>query len=186
MKALLDFIPLIIFFVVYKLSDIFTASLALIIASAVALLISWLCWRKVEKMALITFLFVLVFGSLTYFLHNALFIKWKVTLIYLLFALALLLSQWLGRAPLIQRMLGKELTLPAASWKRLNAGWALFFLACGLLNIYVAFWLPQAVWVNFKVFGLTGLTLLATLISGLYIYRHMETDATKLPPPDKE
>lgn len=74
---------------------------------------------------------------------------------------------------LIQSMLGKELTLPQAAWRRLNVAWAIFFLACGLANIYVAFWLPQDFWVNFKVFGLTGLTLLFTLLSGVYIYRLM-------------
>ncbi len=70
-------------------------------------------------------------------------------------------------------MLGKELTLPDKVWSNLNLAWAVFFLACGLANIYVAFWLPQSVWVNFKVFGLTVLTLVFTLLSGIYIYRHM-------------
>ncbi|WP_179142093.1 septation protein IspZ, partial [Cronobacter sakazakii] len=73
----------------------------------------------------------------------------------------------------IQSMLGKEITLPAHAWSRLNIAWALFFIFCGLLNIYVAFWLPEAVWMNFKVFGIPGLTLVFTLLSGVYIYRHM-------------
>ena len=78
---------------------------------------------------------------------------------------------------LIQRMLGKELTLPQAVWGRLNIAWALFFfILCGLANIYIAFWLPQNIWVNFKVFGLTALTLIFTLLSGVYIYRHMPQD----------
>ena len=68
--------------------------------------------------------------------------------------------------PLIQRMLGKELSLPQQVWSRLN-GWAVFFILCGLANIYIAFWLPQNIWVNFKVFGLTALTLVFTLLSGI-------------------
>ncbi|MEX7637948.1 septation protein A, partial [Serratia marcescens] len=139
----------------------------------------WVKYRKVEKMTLISFLMMLVFGSLTLVFHTDLFIKWKVTVIYALFALALLISQWVLKKPLVQRMLGKELTLPDKVWSNLNLAWAVFFLACGLANIYVAFWLPQSVWVNFKVFGLTVLTLVFTLLSGIYIYRHMPEEQKK-------
>ncbi|WP_431638605.1 septation protein A, partial [Enterobacter hormaechei] len=170
MKQFLDFLPLIVFFAFYKLYDIYAGTLALIVATAVVLIYSWVRYRKVEKMALITFLMVAVFGGLTLFFHNDEFIKWKVTVIYGLFAGALLISQWVMKKPLIQRMLGKELTLPQAVWGRLNIAWALFFILCGLANIYIAFWLPQNIWVNFKVFGLTALTLIFTLLSGVFIY----------------
>ncbi|QXX94560.1 septation protein A [Serratia marcescens] len=179
MKQFLDFLPLIVFFAFYKLYDIYVASGALIVATALALVFTWVKYRKVEKMTLITFLMVLVFGTLTLVFHNDLFIKWKVTVIYALFALALLISQWVLKKPLVQRMLGKELTLPDNVWSNLNLAWAIFFLACGLANIYVAFWLPQSVWVNFKVFGLTVLTLVFTLLSGIYIYRHMPEEQKK-------
>ncbi|WP_034915148.1 MULTISPECIES: septation protein A [Erwinia] len=173
MKQLLDFLPLVVFFVFYKLYDIFVASGALIVATALALVASWVLYRKVEKMTIVTFVLVAVFGTLTLVFHNDEFIKWKVTVIYTLFAAALVFSQFWMKQPLIQTMLGKELTLPALAWRRLNVAWAIFFLACGLANIYVAFWMPQEIWVNFKVFGLTGLTLLFTLFSGVYIYRLM-------------
>ncbi|HFD2067780.1 septation protein A [Serratia marcescens] len=179
MKQFLDFLPLIVFFAFYKLYDIYVASGALIVATALALVFTWVKYHKVEKMTLITFLMVLVFGTLTLVFHNDLFIKWKVTVIYALFALALLISQWVLKKPLVQRMLGKELTLPDKVWSNLNLAWAVFFLACGLANIYVAFWLPQSVWVNFKVFGLTVLTLVFTLLSGIYIYRHMPEEQKK-------
>lgn len=179
MKQLLDFLPLIVFFVFYKLYDIYVASGALIAATALALIFTWVKYRKVEKMTLITFAMVAIFGTLTLVFHSDLFIKWKVTVIYSLFALTLLFSHLILKKPLIQRMLGKEITLPDAVWIRLNTAWALFFLICGLVNIYVAFWLPQSVWVNFKVFGLTGLTLIFTLLSGVYIYRHMPEDQKK-------
>ncbi|MEG7434960.1 septation protein A [Serratia marcescens] len=179
MKQFLDFLPLIVFFAFYKLYDIYVASGALIVATALALVFTWVKYRKVEKMTLITFLMVLVFGTLTLVFHNDLFIKWKVTVIYALFALALLISQWVLKKPLVKRMLGKELTLPDKVWSNLNLAWAVFFLACGLANIYVAFWLPQSVWVNFKVFGLTVLTLVFTLLSGIYIYRHMPEEQKK-------
>ena len=96
-------------------------------ATAVVLIYSWVRYRKVEKMALITFLMVAVFGGLTLFFHNDEFIKWKVTVIYGLFAGALLISQWVMKKPLIQRMLGKELTLPQAVWERLNIAGRYFY-----------------------------------------------------------
>ncbi|MCK1968393.1 MULTISPECIES: septation protein A [Franconibacter] len=176
MKQLLDFLPLIVFFVFYKLYDIFVASGALIVATAIALVYSWYKFRKLEKMTLVTFVLVAVFGGLTIYFHNSEFIKWKVTIIYALFAGALLIGQWVMKKPLIQSMLGKEITLPESVWARLNLAWAAFFIACGLLNIYVAFWLPENVWMNFKVFGLTVLTLIFTLLSGVYMYRHMPAE----------
>ncbi len=179
MKQLLDFLPLVVFFVFYKMYDIFVASGALIAATALALIFTWIKYRKVEKMTLITFAMVAIFGTLTLVFHNDEFIKWKVTVIYVLFSVALLVSQLVLKKPLIQRMLGKELTLPDHVWNTLNISWAIFFLLCGLANIYVAFWLPQEVWVNFKVFGLTVLTLLFTLLSGVYIYRHMPDEEKK-------
>ncbi|WP_459176542.1 septation protein A [Ewingella americana] len=179
MKQLLDFLPLVVFFVFYKIYDIYYASAALIAATALALIFTWIKYRKVEKMTLITFAMVAIFGTLTIALHNPVFIKWKVTVIYVLFSVALLVSQLVLKKPLIQRMLGKELTLPDHVWNKLNTSWAIFFLLCGLANIYVAFWLPMDVWMNFKVFGLTVLTLVFTLLSGVYIYRHMPDEEKK-------
>ena len=166
MKQLLDFLPLVVFFIFYKLYDIFVASGALIVATGLALVVSWVLYRKLEKMPIFTFVLVAVFGTLTLVFHNDEFIKWKVTVIYSLFAAALLYSQWF-------------MEQPDAVWRRLNVAWALFFLICGLVNIYVAFWLSQAFWVNFKVFGLSGLTLLFTLLSGLYIWRQMPQQEQK-------
>ncbi len=82
------------FFAFYKLYDIYAATSALIVATAIVLIYSWVRYRKIEKMALITFVLVAVFGGLTLFFHNDEFIKWKVTVIYALFAGALLVSQW--------------------------------------------------------------------------------------------
>ena len=97
MKQFLDFLPLVVFFAFYKLYDIYAATTALIVATAVVLIYSWVRYRKVEKMALITFVLVAVFGGLTIFFHNDEFIKWKVTVIYALFAGDL---TWPGRCSL--------------------------------------------------------------------------------------
>jgi len=173
MKQLLDFIPLIIFFAIYKMVDIYAATGSLIITTGLVLAYTYFKQGKAEKMQIITFLMVLVFGSLTLILHDDAFIKWKVTFIYALFAVALLASQYVFKKSIIKQMLGKELTLPETVWNRLNLAWAAFFIILSILNVYVAFYLPQEIWVNFKVFGLLGATLVFTLLSGVYIYKFL-------------
>ncbi|HGJ5856096.1 septation protein A [Arsenophonus nasoniae] len=173
MRQLLDFIPLIVFFIVYKKVDIFYASGALMVATALSMLAIYLIYKKIEKSSLITLVIVIIFGGLTLIFHSDLFIKWKVTVIYAIFSLALLVSQYFTQKPLIQRMLGKEIHLANEIWYKLNLSWAIFFAICALVNIYVAFWLPQDIWVNFKVFGLTAVTLIFTILSMVYIYKHL-------------
>ncbi|AEY01260.1 intracellular septation protein A [Oceanimonas sp. GK1] len=171
MKQFAEFLPLIIFFVVYKTVDIYAATGALMAATCVQMLVQWLRHKKLEKMHLITLVLVLGFGGMTMFFHDDAFIKWKVTAVNGLFALGLLISRYGFGKNLIQQMLGKELTLPGSVWDRANLAWAGFFAFCGALNVYVAFSLPQEWWVNFKVFGLLGLTLLFTVATVLYLYR---------------
>lgn len=123
-------------------------------------------------MQLITFAIVAVFGGMTLFFHNDNFIKWKVTIIYALFAIGLLISDFLGK-PVIKGMLSKEITVPDSVWKRVNLAWVGFFAVCAALNIYVAYELPLDVWVNFKVFGLLIATFAFTILTGVYVYKHM-------------
>lgn len=182
MKQFFEFIPLIIFFIVYKMVDIYAATGSLIVTTGLLLAYNYFKHGKAEKMHIITFLMVLVFGTLTLILHDDVFIKWKVTVVYALFAVALLVSQFVFKKPIIKQMLGKEITLPDNVWSTLNIAWALFFIVLSLLNIYVAFSLAQEVWVNFKVFGLLGATLVFTVLSGLYIYKYLpkETEKTEI------
>lgn len=91
----------------------------------------------------------------------------------------LLGGQFIFGKPLIQKMLGKELTLPPQVWQRLNLAWALFFIVCAAVNVYVAFWLSMDTWMNFKVFGLTAVTLVFTVASVVYIYRHLPREEEK-------
>ncbi|MCW4439802.1 septation protein A [Vibrio splendidus] len=175
MKQILDFIPLIIFFALYKMYDIYTATGALIVASAVQIVLTYVIYKKVEKMQIITFLMVAVFGGMTIFLHDDNFIKWKVTIVYALFAIGLTVSHLMGKSA-IKGMLGKEITLPEAVWSKINWAWTLFFTLCAILNVYVAFNLPLDAWVNFKVFGLLIATFAFTLLTGVYIYKHLPKD----------
>lgn len=172
MKQLLDFFPLVIFFALFKLYDIYLATGALIIATAIQLILTYWLFKKIDKMQWITFALVAVFGGMTIFLHDDNFIKWKVTIVYVIFAAGLAISHWLGKSA-IKGMLGKELTLPDAVWSRINWAWVLFFLVCAVINIYIAYQLPLETWVNFKVFGLLVATLAYTLLTGVYIYRYL-------------
>ncbi|MCE9678668.1 septation protein A [Shewanella sp. AS1] len=178
MKQLLDFLPLVIFFAVYKFFDIYIASGALIAATALQLIVTYMLYKKVEKMHLITFAMVSFFGTLTLIFHDDAFIKWKVTVVYALFAIALAVSQWLNK-PILKGMLGKELVVSDAVWARVTWYWVAFFIACGLGNIYVAFSLSQDTWVNFKVFGLTALTLVNTVVTVVYLYKHLPEEQKK-------
>ncbi len=170
MKQLLNFFPIIIFFIFYKQYDIYLASGAMIAASALVLIFTYVTYKKYRIIEIINFTIVLIFSTLTLVLHNDLFIKWKVTIIYTLLSFILLITQFILKKPLVQIILDKEIVLPKKTWNNLNLSWSVFFLMCGLTNIYVAFWLPQSTWVNFKVFILTALTLLLTFISSIYIY----------------
>lgn len=176
MKQFFEFIPLIIFFAAYKFYDIYVGTAALMVATGVMLLVTWLKYKKLEKMHIITFVMIIGFGSLTLLLRDDAFIKWKVTVVYAFFAAGLLISAYGFKKNLIKQMLGKELKLPEPVWNKLNLAWAGFFTFCGLLNIYVAFYLSQDFWVNFKVFGLMGLMLVFTIFTGVYLYKYLPKD----------
>ena len=179
MKQFFDFIPLLVFFAVYKFYDIYTATAALMVVTVLQIAITWFTLRKLEKMHLITLAMVLVFGGFTLFFHDDAFIKWKVTVINLLFSAALLVTRFVQKKPLIKQMLGKEMHLPDAIWSRVNLAWAGFFAVAAATNTYIAFHLPQEVWVNFKVFGLLGMTLLFTVATVFYLYRHLPAEQEK-------
>ncbi len=112
MKQFFEFIPLIIFFAVYKMVDIYIATASLMVTTGLMLAFNYYKNGKVEKMHLITFLMVLVFGAFTLIFHDDLFIKWKVTIVYGLFSVALLVSQLFYKKPIIKQMLGKKLFYP--------------------------------------------------------------------------
>ncbi|ATF08721.1 septation protein A [Candidatus Enterovibrio altilux] len=179
MKHFFDFIPLIIFFVLYKTQDIYVATWALIVTTIIHMMVTWIRYNKVDKIQIITTVLVTVFGGLTLFFQDDSFIKWKVTIIYALCAGGLLISQFMGK-PLIKSMLGQELTLSNEVWRNINFAWIIFFYVMAIVNIYIAYTLPLDVWVNFKVFGFFFLTLIYIFATGVYIYSHMPKD-TVLP-----
>ncbi len=173
MKLLFDFFPILLFFLAYKLYDIYAATLVAIAASCVQVTFAWFSTRRVEPMHLVTLVLIIVFGGLTLILKDELFIKWKPTVVNWLFGLAFLASQLFGRRTLIERMMRNNLALPGAIWRRLNLSWALFFLVLGGVNLFVVYTFDTDTWVNFKLFGMLGLTLVFVIIQSFYLSRYM-------------
>lgn len=174
MKLLFDFLPILLFFIAYKISGIYVATAVAIIVSCVQVGFCWYKFRRIEHLLLITLLLIVVLGGATLFLHNTLFFQWKPTIVNWLFAITFLGSQFIGHKPVIQRMLEKNVNLPTSIWRRLNISWALFFLIMGIANLYVVYHYDQDTWVNFKLFGMLGLTVLFVLVQAIYLARHIE------------
>ncbi|KAE9533652.1 septation protein A [Ursidibacter arcticus] len=174
MKQLLEFIPLILFFVVYKTYGVQEAALVLVVATVAQLVALKVLYKKIEKSQWILGVSVVFFGLLTAYFNDLAFLKWKVTLVNGLFAAVLLVSQFGFKKPLVQMLLGKELKLPNNVWEKLNLGWAVFFIVCMIINIVISEFFSDDVWTNFKVFGLTGLSLIAVIGTGFYLYPHLK------------
>lgn len=177
MKLLFDFFPIFFFFISYKFFGIFVATLVAIIASALQLGIFWFKNRRFEFIHVITFLMVLILGSATLFYHNEMFIKWKPTVIYWILALFFFGSQFLGQKNVLQRMLGNKFDLPHPIWRRLNFSWIVFFLIVGFINLFVVYHFTTSFWVNFKLFGVLGMTLAFGFLQSLYIGKYLEKNA---------
>lgn len=182
MKFLFDFFPVIVFFAAFKLYGIYAATVASIIAAVLQVGAFWWKHRRFERMHLVTLAVLAVFGGLTLALHDDTFIKWKPTIVNWVFAALLLGTHWFGKKNALEHMLDGNLSLPKIVWQRMNFSWALFFIFLGGLNLYVAFYYApdqspearQAIWVNFKVFGLLGLTLAFTVVQALFLAKHLQ------------
>ena len=208
MKQILDFFPIVLFFIGYKfyldLPDdviiainalmpvlsiapdepddaIYLATFVTIIATLVQVAVTVVLTRKVEKMPLITLFLLIVFGGATLFFKDPLFIQWKPTAINWLFAMVFAGSHFIGDKPLVQRMMGRVLEIEDERvWLKLSIAWIGFFVFSGIANLIVA---PQIdpfslqfsedTWVDFKLFGLLGLTVIFVFAQTFYLARYM-------------
>ena len=212
MKQLFDFAPIVLFFLIYKFfldlpdglisttnsllpfmaltpgneSDaIYLATLVAIVTTIIQVAISATIMKKVEKMPLITLGLLVIFGGATLLLKDPLFIQWKPTAINWLFGLGFLLSQFIGKKPLVQRMMSQAISIDDDRvWLKLNLSWVLFFALSGLANLLVApaidplgFGFTESTWVDFKLFGLMGMTIAFVIAQAFYLSRFMNTTA---------
>jgi intracellular septation protein len=173
MSQLFDFFPIILFFIAFKLYDIFVATGVMIAATLIQVGFNWFRHRKVETMQLVTLGLVVVFGGATILLHDEQFVKWKLSIVEWLMGLGFIGSQFIGEKPFVERMMSKSLTLPDPVWRRLNLMWGLFFISVGFINVYVMFQFNTEQWVNFKTFGVPGLLLVFIALQMAYLYKHI-------------
>jgi intracellular septation protein len=202
MKLLFDFLPLILFFATFRYAEghkdwaaafatehfgglvsggavgqaeapVLLSTLMVIAATLTQVAVLKLLRRKVDLMLWVSLGLVVVLGSLTVWFHNETFIKWKPSGLYWSLGLAFWVSQTLFGKNLVQRLLGEQVQLPDPVWRRLNLAWVLFFAGMGLLNLWVAYHFETRTWVDFKVFGATGLMFSFFIAQGIYISRHM-------------
>ena len=203
MKLLFDFFPIILFFVSYYQAEFLTRNtfignlvdtsqpdyiVATLIATAVAIVASfvqvgyhWLSTRRIEKMHIFSLVLITVLGGVTIMLGNPAFVQWKPTVLNWLFAAVFLLSMFVGDKNLIERAMGGQIKLPGFVWTRLNLAWVAFFIISGAANLYVAFYYNSGLdektrmdfWVNFKLFGLMGLTIVFVILQALYLSRYI-------------
>ncbi len=158
---------------------IFMATLVIIIATVLQNIFHWLFYHRLEKMHLISLVILLIFGTLTLMLKNPDYIAWKVTIFNWIFASVILGSFFIGEKTLIERMMSHAISVPKQVWKKVNLSWGIFFIIVGALNLIVyEIYAKQMnnldAWVNFKMFGILGLTLVFMIGQGIYISRHAE------------
>jgi intracellular septation protein len=202
-KLLLDLLPVVAFFVAFKLGRSFPDAvmaaatallgpanvsalatgdlLPVVLATAVAIIatvvqVAVLLARRhpIKPMVWISAVLIIVFGGLTIWLHNEWFIKWKPTLLYWAFGTILAGGKLLRGRNLLGALLGDEIALPGAIWDRLLVAWTIFFFVLGALNLAVAYSFSTDSWVNFKTFGLLGLTLAFSLATATVMARHVQ------------
>lgn len=199
MKILFDLFPVILFFAVFKLAGsnpdtaqalatyinypADPAHLPVLFATATAIIatlaqIIWVKWRhdKVDTMLWVSFAIILVFGGATLLLHDEAFIKVKPTALYWLFALALLFSKILFRKNLIRSLMEEKMSLPERIWGQLNLAWSGFFILLGVLNLYVAWNFATDTWVNFKLFGATGIMFVFIIVQAAMVSKYIEAE----------
>jgi intracellular septation protein len=174
MKFLFDLFPVLVFFVAFKFAGIYAATAMAIAATFLQVGYLALRRKKIDPMLWVSLAIIVVFGGATLALHDETFIKWKPTVLYWMFALALSASHLIFRRNLIRLMLGAQMQLPDPVWAKLNWSWVAFFLLMGAANLFVAFNYNTDQWVNFKLFGGTGLMVLFVIAQALLLARHVE------------
>lgn len=190
MKQFIDFLPLIIFFIVtkmeprdvsilgytFELGGVISATAILIISSIIIYGLLWYRQKSLEKSQIFTVSALIILGGLTVLLRDETFLKWKAPVVNWVFSVVFLGSQFIGSKPLIERMLSHAMTLPKPVWLKVNLSWVIFFGLMGCANWVAAFLIPGDFWIDFKVFGNLGLTLAFTVIQLLFLSRYLQED----------
>lgn len=171
MKFLFDLFPVILFFIAYKFSNIYTATLVVIGATIFQVIYSKLVHKRVDKLLIFNAVLISILGGTTLWLHDANFIKWKPSILYWLLSGALLFFQFFKKKNLVKNLMGKQIQLTEKGWDQISITSAVFFGVLGALNLYIAFNFSESTWVNFKLFGITGLIMCFAVFIGILASR---------------
>ncbi|GDX54573.1 putative intracellular septation protein A [Methylophilaceae bacterium] len=171
MKFLFDLFPVILFFIAYKFSNIYTATLVVIGATIFQVIYSKLVHKRVDKLLIFNAVLISILGGTTLWLHDANFIKWKPSILYWLLSGALLFFQFFKKKNLVKNLMGKQIQLTEKGWDQISITSAVFFGVLGALNLYIAFNFSESTWVNFKLFGITGLIMCYAVFIGILASR---------------
>jgi intracellular septation protein len=177
LKLALDFAPLVAFFVAYKLGGVYWATGIIIALTIVSLIIGYAMTGKIAKFPLFSGILITVMGGLTLYLQNDMFVKMKPTAANIIFAL-ILGGGLLSNRIFLKDLLGSAIEMPETAWRTLTWRWVTFFLVLAGLNEYVWRTMSEATWVNFKVFGLMGLTMVFALANAPFMAKYMKTEDT--------
>ncbi|MBT6039932.1 septation protein IspZ [Luminiphilus sp.] len=192
MKQLAEFIPIIIFFVIYQMDGstisfmdwshtvdgIYSATKALLVATFFILPLQWWLTGYLEKRLLWTSAAVFVFGGATLFFKNELFIQWKPTVFNWGMAIAFAVSQFWGDKNLIERLMGSQIQIPRAIWQRICWVWVAYFSMVGALNLFVAYQFSEATWVSYKMWSFIPLTFFIMVITAIIMSPSLKADDT--------
>ncbi|MGI9273121.1 MAG: septation protein A [Woeseiaceae bacterium] len=184
MQLLIDFLPIVLFFATYVFTKkLLVAVAVLMVVAPIAFIAQWFLTRKINKMSAASTALVVVLGGATLISGDSVFIYWKPTVLYWAASIAFLASQYVGEKPFIQRMMqaaSKDdddgIQLSPQNWNTLNFLWVIFFIVAGAINIYVAYNYEESTWVNFKLFGLLGMTFVFIVAQSFWLARHIESD----------
>jgi intracellular septation protein len=181
MKLLLDFFPIVLFFIAFKVAGIYIAT-GVAIAATIAQIV-WLRYStgKVEPMQWVSLAVIVLFGGATIVAQNDTFIKWKPTVLYWLMAGSLAAGQLFFKKNLLKSLMGSQLELPDAAWRVTNWSWIGFFSVMGVVNLWVAYHYDPDTWVNFKLFGGLGLMVLFVVAQAVYLGRYMKAEEAGKP-----
>lgn len=183
MKQLSEILPILLFFLAFKYYGMYAATVVGIVATFAQTILIRVFSGKWDRMQLITLAVFLVFGGMTLYFHDPIFVKWKPTIIYWIFALVILGSQYFTQKPVIQRLMEKALqdktAIPAHVFRQLNLVWGLFFMALGGVNIYVAYQFSSNAWVNFKFYGVTSALIIFTILQSIYLAKYLSEEKIK-------
>ena len=174
LKFVTDFGPLLIFFIVYSKSgkNLSVAIPPLIVATIIAVFISYIVERKVPYIPLIGGVIISFFGGLTLYFNNPVFLYIKPTIINIFFGFTLAFEKFFTKEPILKRILGKSISLSDKGWKILTVRWVFFFFSLALLNEYVWRTRAEEFWVNFKVWGILPITFIFTAFQMFLINKH--------------